>query len=73
MMLGCCGAGGGMIWIEEETGSRINVTRTEQAHVVYPCIISSGCPYCLTMLADGTKAKEVEETVETLDVVELLE
>ncbi|MET3507630.1 (Fe-S)-binding protein [Halalkalibacter oceani] len=69
----CCGAGGGMMWIEEETGSRINVARTEQALAVDPSIISSGCPYCLTMLADGTKAKEVEETVETLDVVELLE
>ena len=28
-----------------------------------PSVISSGCPYCLTMLSDGTKAKEVEETV----------
>ena len=69
----CCGAGGGLMWMEEETGHRINVSRTEQALAVNPSIISSGCPYCLTMLSDGTKAKEVEETVETLDVAELLE
>lgn len=69
----CCGAGGGLMWMEEETGHRINVSRTEQALAVNPSIISSGCPYCLTMLSDGTKAKEVEEQVGTYDVAELLE
>ncbi|WP_050616848.1 (Fe-S)-binding protein [Bacillus testis] len=69
----CCGAGGGLMWMEEETGHRINVARTEQALVVKPSVISSGCPYCLTMLTDGTKAKEVEDTVHTYDVAEILE
>jgi Fe-S oxidoreductase len=69
----CCGAGGGLMWMEEDTGSRINVARTEQALAANPTIISSGCPYCLTMLSDGTKAKEVEEQVSTYDVAELLE
>lgn len=69
----CCGAGGGLMWMEEHVGSRINVARTEQALEVNPTIISSGCPYCLTMLSDGTKAKEVEETVGTYDIAELLE
>ncbi|WHZ03041.1 (Fe-S)-binding protein [Neobacillus sp. YX16] len=69
----CCGAGGGLMWMEEETGHRINVARTEQAIAVNPSIISSGCPYCLTMLSDGTKAKEVEEKIATYDVAELLE
>lgn len=69
----CCGAGGGLMWMEEETGHRINVSRTEQALAVNPGIISSGCPYCLTMLSDGTKAKEVEEQVGTYDVAEILE
>ncbi|MFS0593686.1 (Fe-S)-binding protein [Cytobacillus horneckiae] len=69
----CCGAGGGLMWMEEETGNRVNVARTEQALAVNPSVISSGCPYCLTMLSDGTKAKEVEETVQTYDVAEILE
>ncbi|KQL51137.1 hypothetical protein AN964_19220 [Heyndrickxia shackletonii] len=69
----CCGAGGGLMWMEEDTGHRINVARTEQALAVNPSVISSGCPYCLTMLSDGTKAKEVEDTVKTYDVAELLE
>ncbi|MCJ1908158.1 (Fe-S)-binding protein [Planococcus ruber] len=69
----CCGAGGGLMWMEEDAGHRVNVARTEQALEVNPTVISSGCPYCLTMLSDGTKAKEVEETVSTYDVAELLE
>lgn len=69
----CCGAGGGLMWMEEHSGTRINVARTEQALAVNPSVISSGCPYCLTMISDGTKAKEVEDKVQTLDVVEILE
>ncbi|MDQ0155012.1 (Fe-S)-binding protein [Robertmurraya andreesenii] len=69
----CCGAGGGLMWMEEDTGTRINIARTEQLLESSPSIISSGCPYCLTMLSDGTKAKEVDESVSTLDIVEILE
>ncbi|MFN7252060.1 MAG: heterodisulfide reductase-related iron-sulfur binding cluster [Anaerobacillus sp.] len=69
----CCGAGGGLMWMEEHVGTRVNVARTEQALEVNPTVISSGCPYCLTMLSDGTKAKEVDETIQTLDIVEILE
>ncbi|MCC9024328.1 heterodisulfide reductase-related iron-sulfur binding cluster [Bacillus nakamurai] len=68
----CCGAGGGLMWMEEETGARINTARTEQALSVSPTVISSGCPYCLTMLGDGTKAKEAEDRIGTYDVSELL-
>ncbi|WAA12207.1 heterodisulfide reductase-related iron-sulfur binding cluster [Fervidibacillus halotolerans] len=69
----CCGAGGGLMWMEEDTGNRINVARTEQALKVNPTTIGTACPYCLTMLSDGTKAKEVEDTVGTYDVAEILE
>ena len=69
----CCGAGGGMMWMEETQGKRINVERTEQALRLSPTTIGSNCPYCLTMLSDGTKAKEVESQVKTLDIVEIVE
>ncbi|HLS65555.1 MAG TPA: heterodisulfide reductase-related iron-sulfur binding cluster [Pseudogracilibacillus sp.] len=68
----CCGAGGGLMWMEETTGQRINVARTEQAIEVNPSMISTACPFCLTMIADGTKAKEVEDDIGTLDVAEIL-
>ncbi|WP_334072775.1 (Fe-S)-binding protein [Paenibacillus sp. A14] len=69
----CCGAGGGLMWMEETGGKRINLARTEQALEVNPGVISSACPYCLTMLEDGTKMKEVEMKVQAKDIAELLE
>ena len=69
----CCGAGGGLMWMEEETGHRINVARTEQALAVNQLSLALAAHICLTMLSDGTKAKEVEEKVKTYDVAELLE
>lgn len=68
----CCGAGGGLMWTEETTGNRINVARTEQAIETKPEMISSACPFCLTMLSDGTKAKEVDQDISTMDVAEIL-
>jgi Fe-S oxidoreductase len=68
----CCGAGGGLMWMEETAGKRINLARTEQALEMGPSMISSACPYCLTMLEDGTKLKEVEGQVKARDVAEIL-
>ncbi len=68
----CCGAGGGLMWTEDTTGNRINVARTEQAMQTESTMISSACPFCLTMISDGTKAKEVEEDISTMDVAEIL-
>jgi Fe-S oxidoreductase len=69
----CCGAGGGRMWMEEREGTRVNIARTEMALQVNPTVIGSNCPYCLTMLTDGTKSKEVEEQVQTLDIAEIIE
>ncbi|ANE47764.1 hypothetical protein SY83_17405 [Paenibacillus swuensis] len=69
----CCGAGGGMMWMEETGGKRVNLARTEQAMAVQPTVISSACPYCLTMLEDGTKMIEAEDRVKAKDIAEILE
>jgi len=69
----CCGGGGGRMWMEEHLGKRINETRIEQALRAKPDVIATACPYCLTMLGDGLKAKGVEESVKIFDIAELLE
>ncbi|WP_123043765.1 (Fe-S)-binding protein [Cohnella candidum] len=69
----CCGAGGGMMWMEETSGKRVNLARTEQALETSPTVISSACPYCLTMMEDGTKMKEVDNRVKARDIAEILE
>lgn len=60
------------MWTEETTGSRVNIARTEQALQTESSMISSACPFCLTMLSDGTKAKDVEDDISTMDVAEIL-
>lgn len=69
----CCGAGGGMMWMEESMGKRVNVARTEQALITKPTVISSACPFCLTMLEDGTKQKEAADRVKARDIAEIVE
>ncbi|MCL6489897.1 MAG: (Fe-S)-binding protein, partial [Alicyclobacillus mali] len=68
----CCGAGGGRMWIEETRGKRINLARTQQALATNPTVIGSACPYCLTMMEDGTKLTETDDRVKARDVAELL-
>jgi len=68
----CCGAGGGRMWLEEDIGQRINEMRTDQALEKNPDTIATGCPYCLTMLDDGIKAREKQESVKSLDIAEII-
>ena len=69
----CCGAGGAQMFKEPEKGDMdINVLRTKDALETKPNIIATGCPYCNTMMTDGIKAHEKEDSVTVLDVAELL-
>jgi Fe-S oxidoreductase len=69
----CCGAGGAQMFMEEQNHDRVNVKRTLQLIDTKPDTIASACPFCMTMLTDGLKSKNLEEKIQQLDVVELLE
>src|SRR5690625_3908088 len=69
----CCGAGGAQMWKEEEPGKkRVNVDRVEEALETGADIIAVNCPYCMTMMNDGVKAKERQENVMVFDISELI-
>ncbi len=69
----CCGAGGAQMFKEEEKGDlRINLERTNEALQTGASVIASACPFCNTMLTDGVKNSEKEESVEVLDIAELI-
>jgi Fe-S oxidoreductase len=69
----CCGAGGAQMFKEEEKGTkRINQERTEEAIESGANIIAAACPFCNTMLTDGVKSKEKEDSVQVMDVAELI-
>jgi Fe-S oxidoreductase/nitrate reductase gamma subunit len=68
----CCGAGGGRMWMEEKIGKKVNIERTEEALSLNPEVISTACPFCMTMLTDGVKEKGKSEEVEVKDFAELV-
>lgn len=69
----CCGAGGGRMFMEEHIGKRINITRTEQALDTHAGIVASSCPFCMTMMTDGMKSKEMLDKVKVMDIAELMD
>jgi len=69
----CCGAGGAQMFKDSEKGTKeINVERTEEALETNIDIIATGCPFCNTMMTDGVKTKEKEQTVKVYDIAELI-
>jgi heterodisulfide reductase subunit D len=69
----CCGAGGAQMFKEDEPGKkRINIERTEEALETGAEIVAVNCPFCLTMMSDGIKAKEKQESVMVYDLAELI-
>lgn len=69
----CCGAGGAQMFKEAEPGDKeVNIERTEEALALNPNVIATGCPFCNTMMTDGVKNFNKEESVTVLDVAELI-
>lgn len=69
----CCGAGGGQMFKEDEPGSkRINVERVEDVMESGAKIVAANCPFCITMLQDGIKAKDQQDDIMVYDLSELI-
>ena len=66
----CCGAGGGRMFMEERIGKRINVERVEELLATGADTIAVACPFCMTMMHDGAKARDAN--VQVLDIAEVV-
>jgi Fe-S oxidoreductase len=69
----CCGAGGAQMFKEAEAGNKeVNTERSEEALELKPDFIAVGCPFCNTMMTDGVKHAEKEDSVTVLDIAEMI-
>lgn len=69
----CCGAGGGQMFKEAEKGDKeVFMERTEEALETGADIIATACPYCMVMMTDGLKYKNMEEKIKNYDMAELV-
>lgn len=69
----CCGAGGAQLFKEPEAGkSDIHTDRAGEAIATGAQTIAVACPFCMTMLNDGVKARNKEATVQVKDLAELI-
>ncbi len=67
----CCGAGGAQMWKEEEPGSaRVNEMRFAEAKSTGADTVAVGCPFCLTMMNDASKADG--GNIQVKDVAEIV-
>ncbi len=70
----CCGAGGAQMFKEEEKGTeRINIERTREALATGATVIAAACPFCNTMMTDGVKNSDQEDSIQVMDIAELVE
>jgi heterodisulfide reductase subunit D len=69
----CCGAGGAQMFKDAEAGKKeINIERIEEALATGAEAIAVGCPFCMTMMTDGVKNKEREDSVKVYDLAEMI-
>ncbi len=66
----CCGAGGGLAFLGEEEGARVNVTRARELVETGAEVVGAACPFCNTMFRDALAA--VSQTPPALkDIAEI--
>ena len=69
----CCGAGGAQMFKEAEKGIKeVNIERTEEVLETNAEILAVNCPFCMTMMRDGIKHFNKEDSIRVKDLSELI-
>jgi Fe-S oxidoreductase len=66
----CCGAGGGLAFLGEETGERVSHVRTAELVATGAQTIATACPFCNSMFRDALSSTS-EPAPQLLDIAQL--
>jgi len=66
----CCGAGGGLAFLGEETGERVSHNRAAELVATGATTIATACPFCNTMFRDALAAT-ADAPPQLLDIAQL--
>jgi Fe-S oxidoreductase len=66
----CCGAGGGLAFLGEETGERVSHVRASELAKTGAQVVGTACPFCNTMFRDALSAVS-EAPPQLLDIAQL--
>jgi Fe-S oxidoreductase len=67
----CCGAGGGLVFLGEETGERVGKVRAAELVATGATTIGTACPFCNSMFRDAL-AETGEGAPQLLDIAQLI-
>ena len=68
----CCGAGGGLAFLGEETGERVSHVRAQELVATGAQTIGTACPFCNTMFRDALGAVGGEKPPVLMDIAQLV-
>jgi Fe-S oxidoreductase len=66
----CCGAGGGLVFLGEETGVRVSKVRADELVATGAKTVGTACPFCNSMFRDAL-AEKGEGAPQLLDIAQL--
>ena len=68
----CCGAGGGLVFLGEETGDRVSHARAKELAATGADTIGVACPFCNTMFRDALSSAEMPaKAPQLLDIAQI--
>ena len=67
----CCGAGGGLAFLGEETGKRVSVERAEQLAATGANVVAAACPFCNTMFRDALATGGIANAPKLVDIAQI--
>jgi Fe-S oxidoreductase len=66
----CCGAGGGLVFLGEETGDRVNRARAAELVKTGAPVVGAACPFCSSMFRDALAAV-TDQPPRLLDIAQI--